>query len=1111
MLSTRIKTDSSLLNSTISVKKLVNHIKENDFNFISVSNENVMFDVLTIYNTAKKESLNPIIGVEFNIHAHKDIAFKKINDYKIILIAQTYDGYKNLMYLSTIAHEKGYFKKPRINIEELHESINGLIVVDPHKDGFYFNSEKEDLNIYEKILKHKEFYIGVDENEQITKENRKNIEIKTVISQEYNHLSGEIEFVKILKTIGDDRRELYDANAYDITDSNRLKNKNEIDNFFDSSTIQNTINVFKKCNIEIPLGNATPPSFIDTKKYAKQFNLKDEKDSTLFEFLCRRNLEEKIVNFNDDLKKEYRDRLEYEIKVINDMNFPGYMLIVWDFIKEAKKLKIAVGPGRGSAAGSLVAFALEITSIDPIKHGLLFERFLNPERVSMPDIDIDFMQARRSEIISYVIEKYGHDNVAQVATFSTLLPKGVVKDVAKTLGYVYGEVDKITKTIPDDVKNITEAINESKELQDFINSKENGEFYKEALLKLEGLKRNRGVHAAGVVISDDKLYKKTPLISSEKDDFSATQYSLDFLEDIDLIKFDFLGLKTLDVIDNAIKLINKLHNKNLTVDDIDIYDPNIYKMISNGDTIGLFQIESTGMIQLNKKLKPDNFEDLTAVLALYRPGPLNSGMVDDFIDCKHGRKEVTYLFDSLKTVLEPTYGVPVYQEQIMSMVQIIGGFSLGKSDIVRRAMGKKKPEIMEKYKQEFVDGAKKQGYEENAARETFDIIAGFAEYGFNKSHSAAYAKVTAITAWLKYYFKTEFMVSLLNSIHDDSDKVSLYAEYCKKTGIDILPPSVNKSYNLFSYENGNIRFGLETIKGVGEKISKNIVKNRKERQFKTIYDFLDRIDLKLLQKDVFERFAASGALDDFSISRRRLLHNSNQILKTATNIQIVKKELKFSLFSENTNYVNIVFEIPHYHENEPIDELEMSALSISLTDSKIDFGNTEEGDINFAIQNNIQNINTNVKILDIHKKMTRNNKIFHFAKVLEKSGEYPGISFDGTLEEYFLDHKKYIFNVDVKIDQTENGPKLLFKNFKPIDIIKQIEEKEICFVYVKDNEDIKKIENNFEDGSIEVVYLVVENKKAKLKYSNKKISEKSMHEIKERLAISNFEKLKKLL
>ena len=528
--------------------------------------------------------------------------------------------------------------------------------------------------------------------------------------------------------------------------------------------LEHTQEIVDKCNLELKLGDPVPPNFKFASEYAQKEGLeikgsdKNEIDAEYFIYRCELGLIERLKHVPQERHEEYKERLKFEMNVINSMKFPGYMLIVWDFVKVAKEMGIAVGPGRGSAAGSLVAYSLEITDIDPMKYDLLFERFLNPERVSMPDIDMDFMQARRGEVIDYVVQKYGRNQVAQIITFGSLLAKGVIRDVARVLDMPLSQADAMAKLVPDELgitlngkkkgdEFIAGAFQKEPKLGELIQNDANAARVWEFAKKLEGLKRNSGIHAAGVVISNEELWKKTPIYKPSGEDVFVTQYSLNYLEDVDLIKFDFLGLKTLDVIDNAIKLIKFRYNKEVIWHEIDENDPKVYDVIRGGNTVGMFQIESSGMQDLNKRLKPDSFEDLIAVLALYRPGPMESGMLDSFIERKHGREKIEYTFESMEPILKNTYGVIVYQEQVMQIVQTVGGFSLGYSDIIRRSMGKKKD--MSVYNDEFAKGAQGQGLDYAEASKLFDLIEKFAGYGFNKSHSAAYAMITFHTPLIK--------------------------------------------------------------------------------------------------------------------------------------------------------------------------------------------------------------------------------------------------------------------------------------------------------------------------------------------------------------------------
>ena len=729
-----------------------------------------------------------------------------------------------------------------------------------------------------------------------------------------------------------------------------------------------------------------------------------------------RGLEERLKFVDEGKHDEYKAWLETEIKIIKEMKFSGYMLIVHDFIKVAKDKNIPVGPGRGSAAGSLVAYALKITDIDPLPYNLLFERFLNPERVSMPDIDVDFCRDRRDEVIDYVIDKYGSDKVAQVSTFNKLLAKGVIRDVARVLDISLQDVDEFIKLVPEELKiTLDEAYEKEPKIKEFIEKHPKGKELWEYAKALEGLNRNAGMHAAGLVISNESLWNKTPLFRQSKNDerHLITQYSKDHLEDVDLIKFDFLGLKTLTLIHNAIKLIKERYNKDIVWESIDVNDSKVYKTIQSGNTLGIFQIESDGMQSLNARLKPENFEDLIAVLALYRPGPMESGMLDDFIDRKHGLKKIIYPFDVLKEVLEPTYGVIVYQEQVMQIVQIIGGFSLGGADVVRRAMGKKDPEKMAKLKDEFANGAEKQGYNRAKAEDLWELIVKFAGYGFNKSHSAAYGLITFQTAYLKTYYPSEFMAALLTSEQNKIENVAMYIEEMKKMNIKLLPPRINKAISEFSaikQEDGTeaIVYGLGAIKSVGRPAIENILELRsKNGDFKDLHDFLSKIDTAKINRRTLEGFIKAGSFDDFGFTRKCLFNNLDTLAESARKMAEVRKNSASSLFgAEELNAdtkINIVVDNSEFEAMEKLG-YEKEILGIYISGHPLDKFFEEINGIEYTKSIDFENLKGGGEILSI-------GKVENFKSLMSKSGKRYGIleildfysSFETTIFESHIE------------------------------------------------------------------------------------------------------------
>ncbi|MBD3798671.1 MAG: DNA polymerase III subunit alpha, partial [Epsilonproteobacteria bacterium] len=953
-----LHTEYSLLDGANKISTLAKRVKELGMTSVAMTDHGNMFGAIDFYQQMKKEGIKPIIGMEAYIHNGEDLGDKTIKQrFHVCLFAKNETGYKNLMYLSSQAYINGFYYFPRINKQLLRENSEGIICSSACLQGevnwhLNTNSERNVKNgalgydeakrialeyrdifgddFYMEIMRH-----GIGDqlfiDEQVIRLSRET-GIKLIATNDTHYtFPDDAQYHEAFMCIG--MNKLYD-------DPKRLRHS--VHEFYIKSPEQmarlfadipealyNTQEIVDKCQLELKLGNPTPPNFKFTTEYAREEGLDITEDSEYFIHCCRKGLKERLVHVPAERHQEYRDRLEFEIEVINQMKFPGYMLIVWDFVREAKKMGIAVGPGRGSAAGSLVAYALEITDIDPMKYDLLFERFLNPERISMPDIDIDFMQSRRGEIIDYVVRKYGREQVAQIITFGSLLAKGVIRDVARVLDMPLSQADAMAKLIPDEL-GITlngktkggefkpGAFQKEPKIAELIENDKQAARVWEFSKKLEGLKRNAGMHAAGVVISNEPLWKKTPIYKPSGEETFVTQYSLNFLEDIDLIKFDFLGLKTLDVIDNAIKLIQKRYGVEVNWHTIDENDPKVYEIIQSGETIGMFQIESSGMQDLNKRLKPSSFEDLIAVLALYRPGPMESGMLDDFIERKHGRQAITYTFPSMEPILKPTYGVIVYQEQVMQIVQTVGGFSLGGADIVRRAMGKKKLEEMQKYNKEFSEGAQKQGLDYHKASELFDLIEKFAGYGFNKSHSAAYAMVTFQTAWLKTYYPQEFMAALLTSEKDNTDKVVKYIDEAKRMKIFLGAPDINHSQLEFSAitkeDQDQILFGLGAIKGIGEAAVESILEARAEGEFKDIQDFINRIEPQKVNKKVIECIIKAGGLDCFGYSRRALLEQIETLVETAKKGSSLKKDAQFSLFGDDEEVTAVELSLKNMEE-----------------------------------------------------------------------------------------------------------------------------------------------------------------------------------------------------
>ncbi|MDD2450426.1 MAG: DNA polymerase III subunit alpha [Sulfurovum sp.] len=1044
-----LHTEYSLLDGANKIKALAKKVKELGMDSVAMTDHGNMFGTIDFYNTMRSEGIKPIIGMEAYVHNQPDIDDKSVRQrFHLCLYAKNEVGYKNLMYLSSQAYLNGFYYYPRINWDLLKDHAEGLVCSSACLQGevnWHLNLSERNVKFgakgYEEAkrvaLKYKALF-GDDFYLEIM---RHGIGDQLRIDAQIIQLSQETG-IKIVATNDTHYTNPEDADAHEAfmciamnklyDDPNRMrhsvhefyvKSPQEMAKLFADipEALENTQEIAEKCNLEIKLGNPTPPNFKFAREKAALIGLElpepDQEyslanDTALFIEESRRGLEERLKIVDPAKHQEYRERLETEIEIITSMKFPGYMLIVWEFVDAAKKMGIPVGPGRGSAAGSLVAYSLRITDIDPMPYGLLFERFLNPERVSMPDIDMDFCQARRQEILDYVIEKYGRVNVAQIITFGKLLAKGVIRDVARVLDMPYAKADAMAKLIPDELGiDLKSSYEKEPKIKELLESDPLAARTWKYALALEGLNRNAGTHAAGVVISNEPLWKKTPLFKPSGLNTLATQYSGKYVEDVDLIKFDFLGLKTLTVVEEANKLVEKRYGKRIDFVQEDINDKGVYDYISTGETLGLFQIESAGMQDLAKKLKPSGFEDVIAMLALYRPGPMESGMLDDFVERKHGRAEITYMFPELEPILKPTYGVIVYQEQVMQIVQTIGGFSLGGADLVRRAMGKKIKEEMDKLKEQFADGAQEKGFERAKAEELFDLIVKFAGYGFNKSHSAAYALVTFYTSFLKRYYPTEFMAAILTLEKNNTDKVVKYVDELKRMDIDLLPPDVNISGLVFEAKELEgrevVMFGMGAIKGAGDIAIKSILEARKEGPFKDLSDFVSRIDSSKVNKKVIESLIKAGALDCFGYSRHAMLSQIEEIIEAAKKAADAKKMAENSLFGAGEEMTAVTLTLSDMPEFDPLEILEMEKASLGfyVSGHPLDkFRDTLEG-ISYTLSSEIDDLADGSealligKIEGITEKISKKGNKFGIANVMDLHGNIELMLFEKRLKE----------------------------------------------------------------------------------------------------------------
>jgi len=849
------------------------------------------------------KGIKPLIGADLNLATNKKGQFSKI-----LLLCQHIDGYKNLSKLITKSYVDGqYLGTPSIHFDWLKKYNDGLIAIDCADNGDLTNSfsSNDDDIIEEKIEKwlsvfHDRYYL---ELQRIGKKNEEVLINYTVShSQKYKIPVVATNSVRFLEessfeahearvcinqktTLNDPRR------SNDYTEQQFLRSSDEMEDLFTDipEAITNSFNIAQRCNIEFNLGNNFLPHFPVEANESQDQRLANDATTKLDDILKENKEELK------EKAKIYHERLHKELNVITSMGYSGYFLIVADFISWAKESTIPVGPGRGSGAGSLVAYSLGITEIDPIKYDLIFERFLNPERISLPDFDIDFCMDHRDEVIHYVSKKYGNDHVSQIITFGTMAAKAVVRDVGRVLNFPYGFVDQIAKLIPIDlVKPMTldRALAEEKALRQRYKSEDDVKLLIDLAKKLEGITRNAGRHAGGVVIAPKSLNNYMPLYCEEASQSIVTQFDMSDVESIGLVKFDFLGLRTLTIIDWALNDINRIKKNNnedlIDIKKIQLDDLSTYKLIQSTETTAVFQLESDGMKKLIKRLKPDKFDDLIALLALFRPGPLQAGMVEDFITRKSGDSSVRYMHKDLEHVLKPTYGIIVYQEQVMQIAQILAGYTLGSADILRKAMGKKLEVEMKEQKEIFTNGCQDKGIDRAQATKIFDLIEKFAGYGFNKSHSAAYALIAFRTAWLKTHYPAAFMAAVLSSDMDNTDKIVTLLEEIRRMKIRVLSPSIHQSQHSFTVtDNQEILYGLGAIKGVGMSAIETIIQAREAgNKFLSLFDFCKRVDLGKVNRRVLEALIRSGSMDNFGVSRSTLINNlKNAISLSEQHIQ----------------------------------------------------------------------------------------------------------------------------------------------------------------------------------------------------------------------------------
>jgi DNA polymerase-3 subunit alpha len=1028
------------------IDDLLAKAKEYGMNSLAITDHGTMYGVIEFYQKAKKEGIKPIIGCEFYVSPNGlENKRPRVDEdrFHLILLAENNQGYQNLMKLVTEAHLKGFYYKPRIDLKILKKYSKGLIgcsgcvqgEIAQLAIGNKIKEAEEKALEYQKILGKNNFFLEIQhlpkfEKQNIANERLKKISQKTkiplVATADVHYVNKDDGMVQDILMCLQTGKKITDTDRLSMKDFQlHLRSKEEMyDAFGDTpEALENTQKIANRCEVEIEFDNHKLPDYKVPKGYTSQTYLKE---------LCEKGLEER---YGKNIALVHKKRLEYELGVIEKMGFAGYFLIVQDFVNWAKDNGIIVGPGRGSAAGSIIAYLTKITNIDPIEFNLLFERFLNPDRISLPDIDLDFPDDRRDDVLEYVRDKFGRDHVAQIITFGTMAAKAAIRDAGRVLGFEYAYCDKLSKMIPDFTK-LPDALEISNELKNEYKNNPDAKTIIDAALRLEGVARHASVHACGVVITPKPVVEYTPLqyMIGKEDQGMVTQYNASskssYVEKIGLVKMDFLGLKNLTIIQNALKIIKKTTGDNIDIDTLPMDDKETFALLQKGDTTGVFQLESSGMKRYLKQLKPTVFEDIIAMVALYRPGPME--WIPDFIGGKHGTKRVEYLHPKLEPILKNTYGVAVYQEQVMQIARELAGFTPGEADVLRKAMGKKIHEMIQEQKKKFIEGCVKNKINKTLAEKIFSFIEPFAGYGFNRSHAACYALIGYQTAFLKAHYPTQFMAALLNSDKDDIDRIAIEIEEARQMGIEVLPPDVNESLHEFAVIMNNlkeiekikkradsksktlpkIRFGLEAIKGVGSKIANEIIKERKKNgRYQDVVDFVERIESRDMNKKSLEALGKSGALGNL-MERNKLLQNVEIILNYAKQYHKTVASGQTSLFAlseENSPddqpaAPKITFNEVKPASNRVLLSWEKELLGLYVSDHPLrnyqDYFSAHAIPIHKLHGGLInQNIVLGGIITKIQKIYTRRNKLMMFNTIEDGVGKMEILVFPKTLEK----------------------------------------------------------------------------------------------------------------
>ena len=1122
-----VHTEYSLLDGSNKIKECVSRVKELGMNSVAITDHGVMFGVIDFYRAAKAVGIKPILGCEVYVapgsRFDKEAAGSgEERYYHLVLLAENDLGYHNLMKIVSRGFTEGYYYKPRVDLEVLKEFHEGIIALSACLAGEVqrnilrgmYSEGKEAALRYQKIFGEGNFFLelqdhGMQEQKMVNQSllrmsQETGIELVATNDIHYTYAEDEKPHDMLLciqtgKKLSDENRMRYEGGQYYI------KSEEEMRTLFPYAlqALENTQKIADRCNVEIEFGVTKLPKYDVPEGYTSWEYL---------QHLCYQGLKKRYPSGDEALK----NRLEYELSVIKSMGYVDYFLIVWDFIKYAKDHGIMVGPGRGSAAGSIVAYCLEITSIDPIKYQLLFERFLNPERVSMPDIDVDFCFERRQEVIDYVVEKYGSDRVVQIVTFGTMAAKGVIRDVGRVMDLPYAFVDSIAKMIPKEL-NITldRALSMNPELKKLYQEDDRVHELIDMSKRLEGLPRHTSMHAAGVVISQKSVDEYVPL-SLGSDGSVVAQFTMTTLEELGLLKMDFLGLRTLTVIQDAARLASESAGERIDINQIDYDDKRVLESIGTGKTDGIFQLESGGMKSFMKELKPQNLEDIIAGISLYRPGPMD--FIPQYIKGKNHPETITYDCPQLEPILAPTYGCIVYQEQVMQIVRDLAGYTLGRSDLLRRAMSKKKGEVMERERKNFVYGNPEEGVpgciangiDEETANKIYDEMIDFAKYAFNKSHAAAYAVVSYQTAWLKYYYPVEFMAALMTSVIDNPGKVSEYIYTCRQLGIEILPPDINKGEGSFSVDNGNIRYGLAAIKSIGRPVIDAIIAERNARgEFKNLKDFIERLSGKEVNKRTIESFIKSGAFDSLGGTRKQFMVIYVKILDQVNQERKYSMTGQLSLFDMVGDDQKAEFDIPLppvgeyeketklafekevlgiYLSGHPMEEYE-EKWKKNISRTTLDFQLDEETGrtkVHDGAREIVGGIITSKTI-----KYTKNNQTMAFITLEDLAGSVEVVIFPKVYEknQQYLNEESKVFVKGRVSEEDEAASKLICESIVPFEQMKrelwlQYADKEAYLS--KEKELLELLKDS--DGSDSVVIYCKKEKAIKRLPANRNVS-----------------------